>query len=284
MPALCRPAGCSCPIASKKRIPDHAAALLSSPCLHSYCRLGCSCVYGGVGGLFPLAAYHARLDSTYLKAYYRRGSAYMALGKFKLAVKDFRKVRSGGQRQGSVVSSFLPAVFVFCRRRRWCRCRGYRCWRPGTAEAGRGGHPACRSSGRWRDLDAPCCSTQKTRRPNKRGGRQAGRFSLSVIYSTRDLHALDSIECTHAAGSKTGKNIKFDFADLVDRKSQQTKKANKGNRTTSHAGDEDAAEEQGGGGEAEGERKDAEGGRVRCCHHDRRRRASRGRDQTRRDR
>ncbi|CAN0559462.1 unnamed protein product, partial [Laminaria digitata] len=35
-----------------------------------------------------------RLDHTYLKAYYRRGSANMALGKFKLAVRDFRKVRS----------------------------------------------------------------------------------------------------------------------------------------------------------------------------------------------
>lgn len=33
-----------------------------------------------------------RLDSGYLKAYYRRGSAHMALGKYKLAVKDFRKV------------------------------------------------------------------------------------------------------------------------------------------------------------------------------------------------
>ncbi|CBJ28105.1 conserved unknown protein [Ectocarpus siliculosus] len=32
------------------------------------------------------------LDSTYVKAYYRRGSANMALAKFKLAVKDFRKV------------------------------------------------------------------------------------------------------------------------------------------------------------------------------------------------
>ncbi|CAM9725016.1 unnamed protein product [Ectocarpus sp. 12 AP-2014] len=33
------------------------------------------------------------LDSTYVKAYYRRGSANMALAKFKLAVKDFRKAR-----------------------------------------------------------------------------------------------------------------------------------------------------------------------------------------------
>eukprot|EP00903_Cladosiphon_okamuranus_P017863 g16439.t1 len=32
------------------------------------------------------------LDSKYVKAYYRRGSAYMALAKYKLAVKDFRKV------------------------------------------------------------------------------------------------------------------------------------------------------------------------------------------------
>eukprot|EP00904_Undaria_pinnatifida_P008607 jgi/Undpi1/4877/HiC_scaffold_19.g08230.m1 len=32
------------------------------------------------------------LDPSYLKAYYRRGSANMALGKFKLAVRDFRKV------------------------------------------------------------------------------------------------------------------------------------------------------------------------------------------------
>ncbi|CAN0398631.1 unnamed protein product, partial [Ectocarpus sp. 13 AM-2016] len=40
-----------------------------------------------------------RLDSTYVKAYYRRGSANMALAKFKLAVKDFRKARKQ-QQQG----------------------------------------------------------------------------------------------------------------------------------------------------------------------------------------
>jgi len=31
-------------------------------------------------------------DETYPKAYYRRGSAYVALGQLDLAVKDFKKV------------------------------------------------------------------------------------------------------------------------------------------------------------------------------------------------
>jgi tetratricopeptide (TPR) repeat protein len=35
-----------------------------------------------------------QLDSTYVKAYYRRASANMALGKFKLALKDYDTVRS----------------------------------------------------------------------------------------------------------------------------------------------------------------------------------------------
>lgn len=33
-----------------------------------------------------------RLDSQYIKAYYRRGSANYALGKLKLALKDFKAV------------------------------------------------------------------------------------------------------------------------------------------------------------------------------------------------
>lgn len=38
-----------------------------------------------------------RLNNQYPKAYYRRGSANMALGKFKVAVKDFRKVSAVGR-------------------------------------------------------------------------------------------------------------------------------------------------------------------------------------------
>lgn len=34
----------------------------------------------------------ARLDPDYLKAFYRRGSAHYALGKYKDALKDFRHV------------------------------------------------------------------------------------------------------------------------------------------------------------------------------------------------
>lgn len=34
------------------------------------------------------------LDKTYAKGYYRRGSAYLALGKFKLAKNDYAKVSS----------------------------------------------------------------------------------------------------------------------------------------------------------------------------------------------
>ena len=33
-----------------------------------------------------------QLDSTYLKAYYRRATANMSLGKFKIALKDFEAV------------------------------------------------------------------------------------------------------------------------------------------------------------------------------------------------
>jgi serine/threonine-protein phosphatase 5 len=33
-----------------------------------------------------------KLDPSFLKAYYRRASAYMALGKFKESLKDFRSV------------------------------------------------------------------------------------------------------------------------------------------------------------------------------------------------
>ena len=33
------------------------------------------------------------LDKTFIKAYYRRGSAYMALGKYKDALKDLKSVR-----------------------------------------------------------------------------------------------------------------------------------------------------------------------------------------------
>ena len=32
------------------------------------------------------------LDKTYVKGYYRRAAAYMTLGKFKLALKDFEAV------------------------------------------------------------------------------------------------------------------------------------------------------------------------------------------------
>lgn len=32
------------------------------------------------------------LDKTYIKGYYRRASAYMSLGKFKLALKDYETV------------------------------------------------------------------------------------------------------------------------------------------------------------------------------------------------
>ena len=32
------------------------------------------------------------LDKTYIKGYYRRASAYMSLGKFKLALKDYEAV------------------------------------------------------------------------------------------------------------------------------------------------------------------------------------------------
>jgi serine/threonine-protein phosphatase 5 len=32
------------------------------------------------------------LDKNYVKGYYRRAAAYMALGKFKLALKDFEAV------------------------------------------------------------------------------------------------------------------------------------------------------------------------------------------------
>lgn len=35
---------------------------------------------------------HCRLDPKYIKAYYRRGSANYALGKLKLALKDFKTV------------------------------------------------------------------------------------------------------------------------------------------------------------------------------------------------
>lgn len=34
----------------------------------------------------------SRLDSSYVKAYYRRGSAYMALALYTLASRDFRTV------------------------------------------------------------------------------------------------------------------------------------------------------------------------------------------------
>jgi serine/threonine-protein phosphatase 5 len=33
------------------------------------------------------------LDPAYVKGYYRRGDSYLALGKFKLALKDLRTVR-----------------------------------------------------------------------------------------------------------------------------------------------------------------------------------------------
>ena len=33
-----------------------------------------------------------KCDENYTKAYYRRGSAYVALGQLDLAVKDFKKV------------------------------------------------------------------------------------------------------------------------------------------------------------------------------------------------
>lgn len=35
-----------------------------------------------------------RLDPGYVKAYYRRGSANMALAKYKEAVRDFKRVRT----------------------------------------------------------------------------------------------------------------------------------------------------------------------------------------------
>ena len=48
-----------------------------------------------------------------MKAYYRRGSAYMALAKYKLAVKDFRKVRvhSGSGSSSGLLKCWLQ-VFV----------------------------------------------------------------------------------------------------------------------------------------------------------------------------
>ena len=45
---------------------------------------------GGIGS--TRAPQAIRLDPTYIKAYYRRGSANFALGKYKLALRDFKAV------------------------------------------------------------------------------------------------------------------------------------------------------------------------------------------------
>lgn len=67
------------------------------------------------------AAPSGRLDSAHLKAYYRRGLANMALGKYKLAVKDFRKARNVFIEQAAlcvarnrVLGMAWVAVLVLC--------------------------------------------------------------------------------------------------------------------------------------------------------------------------
>ncbi len=45
-----------------------------------------------VGYALTDASKAIELDKTYVKAYYRRAAAYMALGKFKQALKDFEAV------------------------------------------------------------------------------------------------------------------------------------------------------------------------------------------------
>jgi tetratricopeptide (TPR) repeat protein len=50
-----------------------------------------------------------RLDPHYVKAYYRRGSAHYALGKYKDALKDFRQV----VKVRTVVDSFM-LYFASC--------------------------------------------------------------------------------------------------------------------------------------------------------------------------
>lgn len=45
-----------------------------------------------VGYALTDASRAIELDKTYVKAYYRRAAAYMALGKFKQALKDFEAV------------------------------------------------------------------------------------------------------------------------------------------------------------------------------------------------
>lgn len=54
------------------------------------------------------------LDKTYVKGYYRRAAAYMTLGKFKQALKDFEAVRSLKKQHGklSYCFHFLLADFV----------------------------------------------------------------------------------------------------------------------------------------------------------------------------
>jgi len=46
------------------------------------------------------------LDKTYIKGYYRRASANMALGKFKLALKDFEAVKRARPRDSDAVSKY----------------------------------------------------------------------------------------------------------------------------------------------------------------------------------
>ena len=43
-----------------------------------------------------------RLDPTYNKAYYRRGSANFALGKYKEALRDFQLLEKSGQTEATV--------------------------------------------------------------------------------------------------------------------------------------------------------------------------------------
>jgi len=49
------------------------------------------------------------LDKTFVKAYYRRGSAYMALGKYKSALKDFKSVRQLKPNDKDAVEKFKAA-------------------------------------------------------------------------------------------------------------------------------------------------------------------------------
>lgn len=108
-----------------------------------------------------------RLDSTYVKAYYRRGSANMALAKFKLAVKDFRKARKQQQQQGLVSFIFMLCVCRCCFCRRWRR----RFWL--LLSLGSGGIGGCRC--RW--LLVPIVSFSSV--SVLFGG---GRWTLSVLY------------------------------------------------------------------------------------------------------